>query len=189
MKLPKLLGLSGSLRSGSSNTAILRTLGDAISDKASLQLHSLDDIPLYNADRDGATPPDGVASLKAALAEADGLIIATPEYNHGTSGVLKNAIDWASRPAFASPLKDLPVLIISSSPAATGGVRAQSQVRQMMAASLSRVLPHPELVVPGVFQKIVDGVLVDAPTLSFVLAAIDELLGEIAHLARRRSTG
>jgi chromate reductase len=84
--------------------------------------------------------PASVSALKEAIAQADGLIICSPEYNYSTSGVLKNALDWASRPGFNSPLKNKPVLIMTSSPGVLGGVRAQSQLRETLSATLSRVI-------------------------------------------------
>jgi chromate reductase len=84
--------------------------------------------------------PASVSALKEAIAQADGLIICSPEYNYSTSGVLKNALDWASRPGFNSPLKNKPVLIMTSSPGVLRGVRAQSQLRETLSATLSRVI-------------------------------------------------
>lgn len=186
MTKPLLLGISGSLRRDSSNTAILKTVSELYADKANLQIHPLADLPLYNGDLDGDNAPESVKTLKSAITAADGIVIASPEYNYGMSGVLKNALDWASRPAYSSVLKGKPILIITSSPGLTGGVRAQIQIRETMAATLSRVIPHPEVVITGVFQKITDGRLVDETTLTFVAAAIDSLLLEIAALANRK---
>jgi chromate reductase len=105
--------------------------------------------------------------------------IHSPEYNYGVSGVLKNALDWASRPGFNSPLKSKPVLIMTSSPGLLGGLRAQSQLRETLSATLSRVISCPQIVIPGVNQKIRDGRFVDETTIEFMLAAVDDLIGEI----------
>jgi chromate reductase, NAD(P)H dehydrogenase (quinone) len=185
MTRPVVLGISGSLRKESSSTAILRTLAEAAADKIDLRVHSIADVPLYNADLDGDGAPESVHLLKAAIAGAGGVILATPEYNYGMSGVLKNAIDWASRPGYASVLKGKPALVITSSPGITGGVRAQQQVRDTLAATLSRVVARPEVVIPGIYQKIAAGRLIDEPTLVFALAAIDDLVAEIALIAGR----
>jgi len=185
MTKPSILGLSGSLRLHSASTAILHGLASAVADKARLDIHPLSAVPLYNADDDGEMAPVSVRELKAAILAADGVIIVSPEYNYGMPGVLKNAIDWASRPAYSSVLKGKPVLIITSSPGATGGVRAQIQVRETMAATLSRVVAHPEVVIADVYQKISDGRLVDAAALAFTLGAVDSLLAEIDLLAGR----
>ena len=132
----RLLGISGSLRSQSTNTAVLKSLCARLGDQAEMSLFALNDIPLYNADIETEALPASVAALKEAIAQADGLIICSPEYNYGTSGVLKNALDWASRPGFNSPLKNKPVLIMTSSPGVLGGVRAQAQLRETLSATL-----------------------------------------------------
>ncbi len=155
-------------------------------DQADVKIPSLAELPLYNGDHDGEFAPEAAKTLKAAIAAADGIILASPEYNYGMSGVLKNALDWASRPAYSSVLKGKPILIITSSPGITGGVRAQNQIRQTMAATLSRVIAHPEVVITGVFKKIAEGRLVDEATLTFVKAAVDSMLAEIAELANRK---
>ena len=185
MTRPVILGFSGSLRKDSSHAAILRTLGEAVADRADLRLMPLDDVPLYNADHDGDDRPAAVTMIKRRIGEADGVIMATPEYNYGISGVLKNAIDWISRPAYNSPLKGKPALIITSSPGATGGVRAQQQMRDTLAATLSRVVARPEVVIHGVYQKVKDGRLVDAESLNFATAAVDDLLAEIVLVSGR----
>lgn len=187
MARPLILGFSGSLRKNSTNTAILATLAEAVADRAELRTESLADVPLYNADLDDDGRPPRVAELKALVAEADGLVMATPEYNYGMSGVLKNAIDWISRPAYNSVLKGKPILVITSSLAATGGVRAQQQVRDTLAACLSRVIARPEVVIPFAYDKVRDGRLVDESSLAFAIAAIDDLLAEIALLTSAKS--
>jgi chromate reductase len=108
--------------------------------------------------------------------------IYSPEYNNGVFGVLKNALNWASRPGFNSPLKNNPVLIMTSSPGLLGGVRAQSQLRGTLSATRSRVISCPRIVIPGVNQKIQDGRFVDEITIGFMLAAVDDLIGEIKLL-------
>jgi len=178
----RLLGISGSLRSQSTNTAILKTLSHRLGDQTQLDLFTLNDIPLYNADIETQALPASVVALKEAIAHSDGLIICSPEYNYGVSGVLKNALDWASRPGFNSPLKSKPVLIMTSSPGLLGGVRAQSQLRETLSATLSRVISCPQIVIPGVNQKIRDGRFIDETTIEFMLAAVDDLIGEIKLL-------
>ncbi|VVP36398.1 NADPH-dependent FMN reductase [Pseudomonas silesiensis] len=179
----RLLGISGSLRSQSTNTAVLKALATRLGDRATMSLFSLNDIPLYNADLEADALPASVASLKEAISQVDGLIICSPEYNYGTSGVLKNALDWASRPGFNSPLKNKPVLIMTSSPGALGGVRAQAQLRETLSATLSRVVCGPQIVIAGVNQKIQAGRFVDETTIEFMLAAVDHLVAEIRMLA------
>jgi chromate reductase len=182
----KLLGLSGSIRKASTNTMILQTLAEQLGSRASLTVFPLNDVPIYNEDLEGAQTPDAVRALKAAISEADGLILCSPEYNHGMPGMLKNALDWASRPVGASPLRDKPVLLMSSSPGSVGGARAHTQMQETLASTLARVVLRPQVVIASVTQKIVDGKLVDANTLAFCMKAIDDLLAEIRLLASVR---
>jgi chromate reductase len=158
-------------------------LAEHLGNKATLSLFPLDHVPLYNADLEGELLPQTVRELKDALARSDGIVLCSPEYNHGMSGVLKNALDWASRPAFASPLKNKPALILASSPGYTGGARAQAQMRETLAAALARVVARPQVAIAGVMQKIVDGKLVDKDTVKFCIDAIDDLLSEIQSLS------
>jgi chromate reductase len=175
----RLLGLSGSLRHASSNTAVLRTLQQRMPGGIALRLHPLSDLPLYNGDFDTEEPPVAVARLREAIQQADGLVLCTPEYNAGTSGVMKNALDWASRPPQTSPLRGKHALIISTSPAFTGGARAHVQLREALASTLSRVAVHPAVVIPQVFEKLKDGLLTDESSIRFALAAIQALTTEI----------
>jgi chromate reductase len=174
-----LLGLSGSIRQESTNTIILRTLAGKLSGRVSLTLFPLNEIPLYNSDLEGDHLPAPVRALKDAISRSDGIILCTPEYNHGMSGVLKNAIDWASRPAFASPLKNKPALLMTSSPGYVGGARAHAQMQETLTSALARVVARPQVVIAGVMQKISDGKLADESTIKFCLEAIDDLLKEI----------
>ena len=183
----RLLGLSGSIRRGSYCTAVLQTLRAALGAKADLTLFPLNEIPLYNPDDDGDKAPQAVRALRAAIAECDGLVVISPEYNYGMSGVLKNALDWASRPAMQSPAKGKPTLIMSASPAYTGGARAHYQLRETLSAMLARVIARPQVVVASVHEKIRDGRLEDDVSLRFALSAVDDLVKEIrlVQLARR----
>ena len=117
------------------------------------------------------------------MASADGLILCTPEYNYGMSGVLKNALDWVSRPAFQSPAKGKPVVILSSAPGQYGGARAHQQVRDTMSSMLARVVTTPPVAIPGVYQKIADGRLTDADSLQFAVNTVHALIDEI-HLLK-----
>jgi chromate reductase len=178
-----LLGLSGSIRRGSTNTVILRTLAARLAGGATLDLFPLNDIPLYNGDLDGELLPAPVRALKEAITRCDGLILCSPEYNHGMPGVLKNALDWVSRPVFNSPLKNKPALLMTSSPGYVGGARAHAQMAETLASALSRVVARPQVVIAGVMQKIADGKLVDEAAITFCLDAIDDLLKEIRLLS------
>lgn len=147
-----------------------------------MEMLVLDDIPLYNQDLDGPNPPDAVRSFKDIITACDGIVICSPEYNFGMSGVLKNALDWASRPAFTSPLKDKPVLLMTCSPAFTGGARAQAQLRETLSGTLSRVVARPPVVIAGIHTKIENGRLVDEANLKFALEAVNDLIEEVVML-------
>jgi chromate reductase len=179
----KLLGISGSLRRDSYNTAILRSLANLIAGKAALEVFTLNDVPPYNGDldTDDVLPP--VAALRDAIGAADGLIVATPEYNHGISGVLKNAFDWASRPYGQATIIGKPVLTLSSSMMLTGGVRAQAQLNETLASITARVVLRPQIVIPTVHDKLIDGKFAHQPTADFLVAAVDDLLADIRSRA------
>lgn len=182
----RLVAISGSIRRASHCTAVLRSLAPLLPPTATLELFPLDDVPMYNADLDGDSPPAAVAQLKAAIAGADGLVICSPEYNYGIPGVLKNAIDWASRPGFASPLKGKPALVMTASPGTAGGVRAQAQIRDALAATLARPLVRQHIAIAGVASRIQDSRLVDEPTLGFIQAGLVDLIDEIRWLQAAR---
>lgn len=178
----RFLGLSGSLRAGSYSTAVLRSIVEIAAGRAEVEVLWLGDVPLYNEDLNRDPLPGPVAELKRAIGEADGLILVSPEYNYGMSGVMKNAIDWASRPAYRSPFVGKPVLIVTQSPASTGGVRAQEGLSYAMLGVLARVLPRPQVVIGNSGQKIEDGRLTDEKTRGFVSEAIDDLIAEARRL-------
>src|SRR5436190_4666478 len=175
----RLLGLSGSLRRASNSTAVLRGLQEALAPKAALDIFSLHGLPLYNEDDDGEHAPESVRALRSAIETSDGVIMVSPEYNHGMSGVLKNGLDWASRPYGCSVLRSKPVLTMTTSPAFTGGVRAQQQMNETLASIPARPVLRPQIVIGGVHEKVRDGRLIDETTLGFALAGVDDLLDEI----------
>ncbi len=184
----RLLGFAGSLRRASNSRAVLASLADTLTPRAAMTILDLKPIPPYDADEDGERKPESVVAFKKAIAEADGLVIVSPEYNYGMPGVLKNAIDWASRPAFNSVMKDKPTLVITNSPGILGGARAQAQIRDALLAVLARVVLGPQVTIPQVGEKLRDGRLVDEMTLKLSHEAIDRLLAEVA-LLRARPTG
>lgn len=170
----RLLGLSGSLRPLSYSTAILRELQAELEGEIQLDV-CVPRLPLYNEDE---TDPEALAEVeafRAIVAQADGLIICTPEYNHGMPGVLKNALDSVSRPSGNSVFRDKPVLVITNSPAFTGGVRAQTQVNETMLAVHAFIVPGKQIVIGGVREKMRDGRFLDKTHLSFALAAVRRL--------------
>ena len=179
--LPRLIGISGSLRRASANTAILTALAEAIADLAILEVFPLNEIPLYNQDIDVEPPLSPISAFREAIAAADGIVIASPEYNYGMSGVLKNALDWASRPYGNSKLTGKPVLTITASAASTGGVRAQGQLNETLTAIAALVVLRPQSVIGSVFQKMQDGKFADETSMKFLMAAIDDLLRDIVR--------
>ncbi|MFM0176291.1 NADPH-dependent FMN reductase [Paraburkholderia sediminicola] len=183
----RLLGVSGSLRRESNNTALLRTLQDSMPADIEISVKTLHGIPLYDSDLENNGTPQAVREFRAEIEASDGLIVCSPEYNCGMPGVLKNALDWASRPASASPMKGKPVLIVTSSPAFTGGVRAQAQLREVLTGMLARVIVWPQVVIAGVHGKVQNGCLVDEATLQFLRDAVGGLAAEISLLSRSLS--
>lgn len=180
-------GIAGSLRTGSLNRALLRAARELA--PAGMDIRIFDgmaDIPLYNQDVEATGDPEPVQALKRAIGEADALLVATPEYNHGVPGVLKNAIDWASRPAGGSVLARKPAAILGASPGVTGTARAQSQLRQAFVFTNTPVVPQPEILVYRAHEKFdADGRLTDEKTREFV----GKLLRELADWTRRLSRG
>jgi len=176
---PLILGISGSLRAGSFSTAILRSVGGLLEGKARFAMLAMEDLPLYNQDLDTAAPPEPVARLRQQIADAEGLVIATPEYNYGMPGVLKNVLDWASRPFGQSRLTGKPVLTLSSSPAFTGGVRAQAQLNETLLANSARIVLRPQIVIGLVMEKVRDGEMVDEQSLRFLEDGLGDLLGVV----------
>jgi chromate reductase len=180
MRRLKLLAISGSLRKQAFSKAILYALSEATANEAEFEFVDIGELPHFDQDLYVEPLPPAVAQWRRRIAAADGLVIASPEYNHGMPGVLKNALDWASRPHNGSPLKNKPVLIITSSPATTGGVRAQVQIRETLVSALARPVNTPEIVIGLVGSKMVDGRFVDAETIAFARGGFDTMFEAIA---------
>ena len=149
----QVLGIAGSLRRGSYNRALLAAAQELAPAGMTIEIADLASVPLYNGDVEAEGDPEGVANLKQAIRAADGLLFATPEYNHGVPAVMKNAVDWASRPPRQSPLDGKPVAIIGASPGLTGTARGQSQLRQAFEFTNSFAMPQPELLVFKAHEK------------------------------------
>jgi chromate reductase, NAD(P)H dehydrogenase (quinone) len=180
----RLVGLPGSLRKASFSRATLLGLRNNLPEKVSLQICDLQ-LPLYNEDEDR---PDALAEVQVfrdAIAESQGVVIVTPEYNHGIPGVLKNALDWLSRPFGKSVLIDKPAVVISVSPAFTGGVRAHAHVNETLLSIPARLMGGPQVVIGGIGDKVRDGALIDDASLSFALSALRRMI-MMARLSSRR---
>ncbi len=175
----RLIGMSGSLRSGSFSNAILHTMREKFAGRADLVVYDLAPIPAYNQDFEGDKRPPVVKQMLADIAAADGLVLCAPEFNHSIPGVLKNAIDWASRPGFASVLAYKPVAIMATSRGPLGGARCLEHMAVALDSCLSRVTVAREVIITAAETKVKDGRLVDEVSLGFATAAIEALLREI----------
>jgi chromate reductase, NAD(P)H dehydrogenase (quinone) len=179
----KVLAISGSLRSSSFSTAIVQAMSYEEHAGMTVSVKTLEEIPLYNEDLDTEPALPAIAKLRDEVRESDGVVIATPEYNHGIPGVLRNALDWASRPAFASCFRAKPVLIVTSAPGATGGVRAQCQLRETLVSMLAHIVPGREILLAGVEKRMRDSRFTDADTLRVLKRGLQALREEV--LSRR----
>src|SRR6202043_517750 len=175
----RLIGMSGSLRTGSYSNAVLDTLREKFAGRAELEVYDLAPVPLYNQDFEGDKRPPVVKKLLADIADADGLVFCAPEFNHSIPGVLKNAIDWASRPAFQSVLAYKHVAIMATSRGPLGGARCLEHLRVALDSCLSRIALAREVLITAAESKIKDGRLVDEASLGFACGAVDALLHEI----------
>jgi chromate reductase len=156
--------LAGSFRRGSSTQALSKVVASLLSGHG-VVAPALERLPFYSDDLAGDDRPPAVAAFLGQVARADGIVVCTPEYNHGIPAVLKNAVDWASRPAFRSPLRDRPVTFVTQSTSPVGGARAQAHLKLLFDSTLSRIHPCREMTVPNVDQKFDgQGALLDEKT-------------------------
>jgi chromate reductase len=159
----KLVGICGSTRVKSLNRALLRAVAETLPDGATLEI--LDgplQLPIFNSD---LPEPAEVTALKQAIAAADGLVFATPEYNYSIPGGLKNALDWVSRPPAQSPLRGKPIALCGAASGMSGTIRAQSHMRNILVYSDSFVLGQPEVLIPRAQDRFdADGRLHDEST-------------------------
>jgi len=176
-----IFGFAGSLRKNSFNKAILRAASETLPEGVQLEIFDLEGIPPFNQDFEH-TPPEKVRQFKERIRAADAILIATPEYNYSIPGVLKNAIDWASRPSGDNAFEDKPVAIMSASGSMLGGARAQYHLRQTFVWLNMRALNRPEVIVNYADKKIdKDGKVTDEET----RRKIKELLVALINWTRR----
>ena len=176
--MTRILGISGSLRRDSHNTSLLRAAAEAAGPDVEVELYDgLKEIPPYDEDDDVHPRPASVARMATAIAEADAVLFATPEYNSSIPGQLKNAIDWISRPVATNVLRNKPVAVVGASTGAFGAVWAQAELRKVLAALGARVLDL-ELPVPHAHTRFDDGGLTDEEIRSTLVEAIEALAGE-----------
>jgi|SRR5947207_3284304 len=163
----KVLGICGSLRKASFNMAALRACKELMPAGMSLNITDISALPIFNQDVFDAGIPDSAKKLRAEIAAADGVLIASPEYNFLLSAALKNAIDWASRPPNQS-WQEKPVAIFSVSQGPLGGARVQYDLRRILGQLWAHVLPRPEVFIGSSPSKFNDGKLTDEATRKFL---------------------
>lgn len=168
--MTQILFVPGSLRAASSSRGLTRALIRGLAGRVDTQIAEIGALPLYNAD---VTDDPAVSAFIAQVKAADGVVFVTPEYNYSVPGVLKNAIDWASRPAFESVFKGKPCFVMSVSGGALGGVRAQAHLKYILNGMLAQVFPWQEIVVPLANAKMVEGVIEDETVLDFASKGLD----------------
>ena len=172
----RILGIAGSLRRASFNRALLRAAAELAPNGMEVEVFDLAEVPLYNGDVEAEGDPEAVARLKQAVRAADGVLFVTPEYNHGVPAVMKNALDWASRPPADAVLARKPVGIIGASPGITGSARGQSQLRQAFEFTNSFCMPQPELLVFRAHEKFdAEGRLIDEGTRTHLVRYLESL--------------
>jgi chromate reductase len=145
-------------------TAILQTLDES----AAFEIFDLSCVSLYNEDDEGERLPQAERDLRQAVEQSDGVVLMSPEFNHDAPGVLKNTLDWASRPAYRSPFAGKPTLILTASLAFTRGGRAQAQIAGTLGAMLAHVAATPQVVIGTVHEEVVDGRMTDPVALQFL---------------------
>ena len=183
----RILAISGSLRKASFNTGLLRAAQEIAPDGMEITIFDIKDLPFYNGDVEAQGDPAPVLALKTAVRDADAVLFATPEYNWGTSGALKNAIDWASRDREEGSLMGKPGTIIGAGGRA-GTARAQMQLHETLAETGSIMMAKPGVQVqafaPGIFDP--DGNLIDDNTKELLRRHLDEFTTWISRLVRPR---
>jgi chromate reductase len=178
----QITGIAGSLRTASFSRIVLSSMAGLLPGDSRFSVLDIGQMPHYNEDLDGAgSVPTPVAAGRAQVAASDAVLIVTPEFNHGLPGVLKNTLDWLSRPAFQSCLAGKPVMFATLSPGALGGVRTQSQLRETLAAMLCRLVPLPEIAITHVGAKITGDRLTDPATLTHIGGVLRTFLDNMGH--------
>ena len=175
-KVISILGFAGSLRKGSYNRALLRAAAEVLPKDASLEIFDLEGIPPFNQDLEQSVPVK-VKEFKAKIKAADAILIVTPEHNYSIPGVLKNAIDWASRPYGDNSFEGKPGAIMSASTGMLGGARAQYHLRQVLVFLNMHPLNKPEIFVTFANQKFDEqGRLTDEKTKEFIKGFLETLV-------------
>lgn len=172
----KILGIAGSLRKGSFNRLALRAAREVLPEEAEMEIFDIGGIPLFNED-DVADPPQIVVDLKQKVEAADALLFSTPEYNYSTSGVLKNVIDWGSRPYGDNSWDGKPAAIMGASTGLLGTARAQYHLRQVLVAVNVLTLNKPEVMISLAAERFdEEGNMTDDETREFIRTMLKKLL-------------
>ncbi len=181
----KVLAFAGSLRKGSYNKALVRAAVKVKPDNMEIEVFDLEGIPPYNADLENQ-PTQKVVEFKSKIKAADALLIATPEYNYSIPGVLKNAIDWASRPNIGNPLEGKPVAIMSASTGRLGGARAQYHLRQTFVFLNMHPINRPEVMLSDAPHNVDEnGNLTNEVTLKLIRQLLEALAAWTNQLAQK----
>lgn len=176
IKRVNILGFAGSLRKNSYNKALLHAATELLPENARMEIFDLEGIPLFNQDLE-REPPEKIREFKSKIREADALLIATPEYNYSIPGVLKNAIDWASRPYPDNSFEGKPVALMSASTGMLGGARAQYHLRQSFVFLNMYPINKPEIIVTFAPQKIDEnGTVKDETTKKLIKQLLENLI-------------
>jgi chromate reductase len=183
----RVVGIAGSLRKASLNRALLRAARELAPPEMKIEIEDLADLPMFNSDLDTTNPPETVARLRYSVRHADGLLLVTPEYNHGVPGVLKNAIDWLSQPLHASPLEGRPTALMGASTGLAGTARGQSQLRQAFVLTNTPAMLRPEVLVGRAHERFdAEGRLTDEATRQFLSDFLRQFVGWIHQYGPRR---
>lgn len=176
----QLVGLVGSVRERSYNGMLLEAVRELLPDAVTLEVLPIAQLPFYDQDVDLVAPPSLVERMREQVRNADGLVVATPEYNYTISGVLKNAIEWLSRPTGASVILGKPVMLMGATTGMWGTIRAQMALRQIFISTNNPVLNRPEVLVAQAQNKFdVEGRLTDPLTLTILQQSLDSFLSQL----------
>jgi len=180
--MTKVLAISGSLRNDSYNTKLLRNAAELFGSDVDVELwDGLKDVPPYDEDDDGDGAPAVVASMRAAFAGADAVLISSPEYNSSVPGQLKNALDWVSRPLATNPLRNKPAAVVGASSGAFGAVWAQAELRKVLATIGARIVDGEVAVGHAPTRFDTGGTLIDEDLREQLGEVVDALVTAVAE--------
>ena len=178
----KILAISGSLRADSLNTKLLHAAAELVDGEVEFEVwDGLKAVPPYDEDDEAGPPSIAVARLRSAIADADAVLFATPEYNASIPGQLKNAIDWVSRPVATNPLRNVPVAVIGASPGMFGAVWAQAELTKVVALIGARVVEAELPVAQAATRFDADGRLVDDETREGLAQVVNQLVAAVVE--------